>query len=182
MRRCHNETWSIKLLAKFVMKKKRGLSHVLYLSILMWFPIVHKECDNWAALSYYNKYILTSWVISYWNLKHKMIREISREKSTRLVSCIILVNIDVVSNTSVNCVKSAVSVDTTKVFVRSQLINSWKRLRWNSFVRKAKTGLLQNERGFDFKKPVPSDPRQWLHHPRKVKALFFVSGRSSDRI
>ena len=23
---------------------------------------------------------------------------------------------------------------------------------------------------------------QWLHHPRKVKALFFVSGRSSDRI
>ena len=61
---CHNETWSIKLSAKFVMKKKRGLSHVLYLSILMWFPIVHKECDNWDALSYYNTNILTSWVMS----------------------------------------------------------------------------------------------------------------------
>ena len=49
-----------KTIGEICHEKEAGLSNVLYLSILMWFPIVHKECDNWAALSYYNTNILTS--------------------------------------------------------------------------------------------------------------------------
>ena len=32
------------------------------------------------------------------------------------------------------------------------------------------------------KKNLPSDARQWLLYPQKVKALFFVSERSLDKI